>query len=234
MWCDPLVGVYFGVRWGSSSLCPPFYFSSFLSLPVHRLVSPTHTPDRYFSFSPHRHRFCSACCHSLTDGTARLFQCSFCHMCRPQCRRLCSSCGDSSPQSERGGRARVRLESGRATSLAAVIGQEVGLLGSTSSSPPARLTSQWAVSSVAFCFHLSPPHTHTLPPPPHHALPLHSQPLSLSELTSYCRSVDRGPGRLDAEPLPTSRSQSAFWGGKTFQMDLTCQRILGSQQPRKG
>lgn len=124
-------------------------------------------------------------------------------MCRLQRWQLSSSCGDSTPQSERGGRARARLERGRATSLAAVIGQEVGcldlraLLSPSPPHTPSRLP-PLPVGSQFRCVLLPsvPPPLLTRPRSPSS----HSVSIFLSELTSYCRSVDHGLGRLDAKP----------------------------------
>lgn len=102
-------------------------------------------------------------------------------MCRLQRWQLSSSCGDSTPQSERGGRARARLERGRATSLAAVIGQEVGCLdlrALLSQSPPHSLPTPSPPSGqsvpLRFASICPPPSTPAL------ALPLHTRCLSFS------------------------------------------------------
>lgn len=140
-------------------------FSFLPSLPEHRIMSPTHTPDCYFTLPNHLIVIASVRSLGMLSQfhwRHRSLFSNFCHMCRLQRWQLSSSCGDSTPQSERGGRARARLERGRATSLAAVIGQEVGCLdlrALLSRSPPT--LSPPSGQSVPLRF------ASICPPPPH-------------------------------------------------------------------
>lgn len=180
-------------------------------------MSPTHTPDCYFTLPSHLITIASVRSLGMLSQfhwRHRSLFSNFCHMCRLQRWQLSSSCGDSTPQSERGGRARARLERGRATSLAAVIGQEVGCLdlrALLSQSPPHSLPTPSPPSgqSVPLRFaSICPPPLHTRPRSPSS----HSVSIFLSELTSYCRSVDHGLGRLDAKPyLPRVSVSKKVW-----------------------
>lgn len=147
-------------------------------------MSPTHTPDCYFTLPSHLITIASVRSLGMLSQfhwRHRSLFSNFCHMCRLQRWQLSSSCGDSTPQSERGGRARARLERGRATSLAAVIGQEVGCLdlrALLSQSPPHSLPTPSPPSGqsvpLRFASICPPPSTPAL------ALPLHTRCLSFS------------------------------------------------------
>lgn len=148
------------------------YIALFFSPPLHQLVSFCHPPTPLFRRSTilaltHIKMFItslqSLLCLitvSVTAPVAFFFfsRCTFCRLGCLQCWPPSSTCGDPTPQSEREERAGASWKEGRETSLAAVIGQEVGCLDMQallSLSLP--LLSQWAVSSVVLCFHLFPP-----------------------------------------------------------------------------
>lgn len=166
---DPLVGVFFGVRWGSSSLGCPLFFSSLSPWASDHVAHPHSRLLFHIAQSPHHHYFCSVSRHVVTVSlTAPLAFFQFLSHVSPaalaalQFLRRFHTAKWERGQSE--GPAGKR-ESDQSCSSN---WSGSGLLGSTSSSlpvspplPPDSLPSQWAVSSVAFCFHLSPP------PPPH-------------------------------------------------------------------
>lgn len=179
---DPLVGVFFGVRWGSSSLGCPLFFSSLSPWASDHVAHPHSRLLFHIAQSPHHHCFCSVSRHVVTVSlTAPLAFFQFLSHVSPaalaalQFLRRFHTAKWERGQSE--GPAGKR-ESDQSCSSN---WSGSGLLGSTSSSlpvspplPPDSLPSQWAVSSVAFCFHLSPPSTPAL------ALPLHTRCLSSS------------------------------------------------------
>lgn len=180
---DPLVGVFFGVRWGSSSLGCPLFFSSLSPWASDHVAHPHSRLLFHIAQSPHHHYFCSVSRHVVTVSlTAPLAFFQFLSHVSPaalaalQFLRRFHTAKWERGQSE--GPAGKR-ESDQSCSSN---WSGSGLLGSTSSSlpvspplPPDSLPSQWAVSSVAFCFHLSPP-----PSSPALALPLHTRCLSFS------------------------------------------------------
>lgn len=176
---DPLVGVFFGVRWGSSSLGCPLFFSSLSPWASDHVAHPHSRLLFHIAQSPHHHCFCSVSRHVVTVSlTAPLAFFQFLSHVSPaalaalQFLRRFHTAKWERGQSE--GPAGKR-ESDQSCSSN---WSGSGLLGSTSSSlpvspplPPDSLPSQWAVSSVAFCFHLSPPL---------HTRPLHTRCLSFS------------------------------------------------------
>lgn len=165
---DPLVGVFFGVRWGSSSLGCPLFFSSLSPWASDHVAHPHSRLLFHIAQSPHHHCFCSISRHVVTVSlTAPLAFFQFLSHVSPaalaalQFLRRFHTAKWERGQSE--GPAGKR-ESDQSCSSN---WSGSGLLGSTSSSlpvspplPPDSLPSQWAVSSVAFCFHLSPPPPH--------------------------------------------------------------------------
>jgi len=223
MQCDLLVGVFSGLDKTAHPCVALFFLSSFPSACLFFLSSHSHADPCYFTSTLDRclHVFHSFCRRDITVSvTAPLAFSSVTYV-------ACSA--GSSPvlatithPKVREWRKTDRLERGRETSLAAVIGQEVGCLdvrALRSLSLP--LPSQWAVSFVAFCFHLFPPCFLIVS-------------LFFSELTSYCRGEERGPYCL-ALAVTTSESHSAFLKlFKCLDMDLTCERILRYEQLRKG
>lgn len=208
---DPLVGVFFGVRWGSSSLGCPLFFSSLSPWASDHVAHPHSRLLFHIAQSPHHHCFCSVSRHVVTVSlTAPLAFFQFLSHVSPAALAALQFHTAKWERGQSEGPAGKR-ESDQSCSSN---WSGSGLLGSTSSSlpvspplPPDSLPSQWAVSSVAFCFHLSPP-LHTRPRSPSS----HSVSIFLSELTSYCRSVDHGLGRLDAKPyLPRVSVSKKVW-----------------------
>lgn len=63
---DPLVGVFFGVRWGSSSLGCPLFFSSLSPWASDHVAHPHSRLLFHIAQSPHHHCFCSISRHVVT------------------------------------------------------------------------------------------------------------------------------------------------------------------------
>lgn len=193
--------MFFGVRQDGSSLRCPLFLSSSASARAFRLPHPHPSSVNHYYLTLNLDHRLSPSPQPLStvfsDSSSRCFlsvisvTCVACSAGRCPVLAAIPHC-----------RVREEREQGpgwkegvRETSLAAVIGQEVGCLdvqALLSLSLP--LPSQWAVSSVAFCFHLFP----------RLSLPLSSRCLSFS-LNWPHRGVDQGPGRLDTSPTFISK-----------------------------
>lgn len=212
---DPLVGVFFGVRWGSSSLGCPLFFSSLSPWASDHVAHPHSRLLFHIAQSPHHHCFCSVSRHVVTVSlTAPLAFFQFLSHVSPavlaalQFLRRFHTAKWERGQSE--GPAGKR-ESDQSCSSN---WSGSGLLRSTSSSlpvspPTPSLLPPLPVGSQFRCVLLpSVPPLLTRPRSPSS----HSVSIFLSELTSYCRSVDHGLGRLDAKPyLPRVSVSKKVW-----------------------